>query len=91
MSRSDIVVSLIDAVMRPVNVGKSAQATFINKVTVSNYAADNIAKSNPDDKNSALTRYVSGVSADASSVDTVKATIDADVPKIADPSPGPLQ
>ncbi len=91
MSRADIVVSMIDAVMKPANAGKSAQNTFINKVTVSNYAADNIAEPNPDDKNSALTRYISSVSADATSVDTVKATIDADVPKTAEPSPGPLQ
>jgi hypothetical protein len=91
MSRSDIVASIIDAVMGPVNIGKSAQATFINKVTVSNYAANNIAESNPDDNNAALTRYISSVSADASSVTTVKATIDADVSKTAGPYPGPLQ
>jgi hypothetical protein len=91
MSRSDIVVSMIDAVMMPVNVGKSAQVRFSNKVTVSNYAADNIAEPNPDDNNYALTRYVSDVSDNATSVTTVKATIDADVSKTAAHAPGPLQ
>ncbi len=77
MAKGDLVASMIDAVMLPANAGKTAQDLFINKVAVSDYCADTIPATDPSDL-SAFTGYITSVTADASSVDTVKATIDTD-------------
>ena len=77
-SKGAIVTSLIDAAMSPDVTDKDAQNLFINQVAVSDYCADTIPTSDPSDL-SAFTGYITGVTSDAASVDTVKATIDAAV------------
>jgi Ca2+-binding RTX toxin-like protein len=83
MSKGDIIVSLIDAAMSPDVTDKDAQNLFINQVEVSDYCADTIPTSDPTDL-SDFTGYITSVTADSTSVDTVKATIDADAPVIVD-------
>lgn len=72
-TRGEMVAALVYAAQQPANAG-AAQDMFNNKVTVSNYCADNIETADVADL-SAFTGYISSVTSDAATVTAAKATI----------------
>lgn len=70
-TKGEVIEALIVAAQNSVNAG-AAQDQFNNKVEVSNYCADTIAVCSDID---AFTGFVSGVTADATTVTSAKATI----------------
>lgn len=80
-SKADVIVALINAAQDPANAGP-AQDQFNNKVLVSNYTADTIAKFTDI---ATFTAYISGVDDSPESVAAAKGNVDADVPEIIPP------
>lgn len=74
-TRGEMVAALVYAAQQPANAG-AAQDMFNNKVTVSNYCADNIETADVADL-SAFTGYISSVTSDAATVTAAQTAIDA--------------
>jgi hypothetical protein len=78
-SKGTVVAELVSAAQDPANAG-NAQDQFNNKVSVSDYTADTLAKFTTTE---AFTGYISGVTHEASTVTDAKTAVDADVPPVA--------
>lgn len=74
-SKGQVVSSLVNAVMDPQYTGDPAQNRFINRVTVCNYAADNIPSADVDDL-TPFVGFIEYVTDDPGTVDAAKALID---------------
>ena len=80
-SIGDVVNTLVIAATSTANAG-TAQDVFNNKVTVSNFAADNLSAHTTD---AAFQAYLTGVTSVASTVTTANASITAAIPVVANP------
>ena len=77
-SKGEVVVALITAAQSEENAG-DAQDQFVNKVTVSNYTADNISTVTDIDD---FAGYIAGVTHEAATVTAAEEAIDEDIPAV---------